>query len=103
MRINFERSGGFANISLKAEIDPAELPPERAKELKRLVEKAHFFDQPASSAPPSMPDQFQYEVTIEDDGRSHTISTSDDAASDDLKLLFDFLGQEATKKLMQRK
>ena len=102
MRINFARSGGFANINLKAELDSADLPPERAKELTRLVAKARFFDQPASGAAPSMPDQFQYEVTIEGDGRSHTIKTSDDAAADDLKLLFDFLGQEATRKLMQR-
>ena len=50
MRIRFERSGGFANISLKAEIDSAELPPERAKELSRLVAKARPFDQPAQPA-----------------------------------------------------
>lgn len=103
MRIRFERSGGFANISLKAEIDSAELPPERAKELARLVENAHPFDQPAQPASStSMPDQFQYEVTIEDGSRAKTIHTSDDAAPDDLKLLFDFLSQEATRKLKQR-
>ena len=49
-----------------------------------------------------MPDQFQYEVTIEDDGRSRTIKTSDDAASDDLKLLFDFLSEEAANRFKQR-
>ena len=102
MRIRFERSGGFANISLKAEIDSAELPPERAKELSRLVAKARPFDQPAQPATTSMPDQFQYEMTIEDAGHSQTIKISDDGASDELKLLFDFLSEEATKRLTQR-
>ena len=102
MRIRFERSGGFANISLKAEIDSAELPPERAQELSRLVAKARSFDQPAPPTTTSMPDQFQYEVTIEDDGRSETIKTSDDAASDDLKLLFDFLSEAAANRFKQR-
>ena len=49
-----------------------------------------------------MPDQFQYEMTIEDAGRSQTIKISDDAAPDELKLLFDFLSEEATKRLTQR-
>ena len=102
MRIRFERSGGFANISLKTEIDSANLPPERARELSRLVEKARPFDQASPPASPSMPDQFQYEVTIEDDGRSETIKTSDDAASDDLKLLFDFLSEAAANRFKQR-
>ena len=102
MHIRFARSGGFANMSLKTEIDSAELPPERATELSRLVEKTRPFDQPAQGPSTSMPDQFQYEMTIEDGGRSRTIRTSDDAAPDDLKLLFDFLSEEATKRLMQR-
>jgi len=102
MRISFERTGGFANIPLRAQIDTAQMPPNRAQELERLVAKARPFDQPAQpqgSMP--VPDDLHYEITIEDQGRTHTFRISDTTAGDDLKLLFDFLGEEALKKLRQ--
>jgi hypothetical protein len=49
MRVKFERSGGFANIPLSADLDSAEMEPDRAAELKRLVEEARPF-RPASHA-----------------------------------------------------
>src|SRR5713226_5412324 len=103
MHIRFERSGGFANIALHAEIDSAEMPPKRAEKLLRLVEKARPFAQSARPQGSStMPDQFQYEMTIKDVGRTHTLRISDDRASDDLKLLFDFLSEEALDKMKER-
>lgn len=78
------------------------MPPDRAQELERLVERARPFDQPVQahgSVP--IPDDLHYEVTFEDAGRTHTIRTADAAATDDLKLLFDFLGEEALTKLKQ--
>ena len=103
MRISFERTGGFANIPLRAEIDSAQLPHERAQELEKLIERARPFDQQTQSqgAPP-VADDFQYDVTINDAGQTETIRTTDAAAPDDLKLLFDFLGDEALQKLKQR-
>jgi hypothetical protein len=103
MRISFERTGGFANIRLRAEIDSAQLPHERAQELEKLIERARPFDQQAQSqSSPPLPDDFQYDVTINDGGHSETIRTTDAAASDNLKLLFDFLGDEALRNLKQR-
>ena len=100
MRIRFERTGGFANIPLRAELDSAQMPPDRAQELERLVERARPFDQPAQpSEGTATPDDFQYDMTIEDAMRTHTMRISDTAANDDLKLLFDFLGEEALKKV----
>lgn len=99
MRIRFERSGGFANIPLRAELDSDQMPRDRAQELERLVERARPFDQPAESAQAATPDDFQYEMAIEDGARSHTLRTGDTAAADDLKLLFDFLAEEALRKL----
>jgi emfourin len=94
MRIKFERSGGFANIPLNAELDSAEMEPDRAKELKRLVDEARPFDQPSTSKA-NVPDDLHYRVTIEHAGQSKTINVSDTAAPDELKLLLDFLGEEA--------
>ena len=103
MRIRFERTGGFANIPLRAELDAAQMPPDRAQELERLVERARPFDQPAQpSAAESIPDDLQYEVTLQDGNRTRTIRSSDTAATDDLKLLFDFLGEEALRKVRER-
>jgi len=34
MRVKFERSGGFANIPLTADLDSAEMEPDRAAELR---------------------------------------------------------------------
>jgi hypothetical protein len=100
MRIRFERSGGIANIPLRAELDSDQMPRDRAQELERLVERARPFDQSAQpSAAEPTPDDLQYEMTIEDAGRTHTIRTGDTAATDDFKLLFDFLGEEALRKL----
>ena len=103
MRVRFERTGGFANIPLRAELNSAELPVERAEKLRGLVERARPFDQPAKAhGPVAMPDQFHYEVTIEEAAGEHSIRTSDDVASDDFKLLFDSLGEEALRKLRNR-
>jgi hypothetical protein len=101
MRVKFERSGGFANIPLTADLDSAEMEPDRAAELKRLVEEARPFDQPPTPSP-SVPDDLHYQVTIEHGGQSKTIKTSDTAAPDQLKSLLDFLGEEALKKLRNK-
>lgn len=99
MRIRFERSGGFANVPLRAELNSAEMSPARAQELERLVDKARPFDQP-SQAGAIVPDDLHYQITIENDaGESRTLHISDTAAPDELKLLLDFLGDEALKKL----
>src|SRR5947199_135631 len=100
MRIRFERTGGFANVPLRAELDSTQMPPDRAHELAGLVEKALPFDQPVKpdNAAPT-PDDLHYNITIEDADRTHTFNISDSAAPDNLKLLFDFLGEEALAKL----
>jgi len=98
MRISFERTGGFGNVPLRAEIDTEQLPPDRKQELERLIEQARPFDQPSQSAT-ATPDDYQYEVKIEDSSGAKTIRTTDSAAKDELKLLFDGLGEEALRKL----
>ena len=98
MHVKFERSGGFANIPLSAELDSSEMEPDRADELKRLVEEARPFDQPSTSNS-NIPDDLHYRLTIEHGTQSKTINVSDNAAPDKLKSLLDFLGEEALNKL----
>jgi anti-sigma factor RsiW len=58
-RIEFERSGGYANIPLRAELTAGELdPPERAA-LDALLAR-----EPATEARAGAPDRFQYDITV---------------------------------------
>lgn len=89
MRIEFERTGGFAGMRVAATIDSQTLPEDKAQALKEMIEQAGFFDLPPRlvSPTPGM-DQFQYRLTIESAERGiHTIETSDAAAPPQLQPL----------------
>ena len=103
MRIRLRRSGGFAGLQAPpVEIDSQQLPADKAHELEQLVTQARLFDQPAGSGPsrpsgpgpsassgatqpagsaPSPPpagpgqarDAFQYDLSIDDGGRSQAV------------------------------
>ena len=88
MRIDFERTGGFAGMRLAASFDTNTLPADQAGTLQRLITEAHFFDLPARlPAPPQAADQFQYHVTIEAEGKRHTVDVGEGAASPALQAL----------------
>lgn len=91
MRVSVKKSGGIAGLKVRAEIDSEQLSPKQEREMKDLVERADLFDQPAKPGGKSMPDQFQYEVTVEDQGKTHSFVTNEAAASDDLLELVDWL------------
>lgn len=88
MRIQFERSGGFAGMLVRANLDTAFLSPEEADKLQKMVEEASFFELPGQLSSPSPgADQFQYKVSVEEGDRRHTVETSDQAAPDSLRPL----------------
>jgi len=88
MQIQFERSGGFSGMSVKATIDTDALSTQDADELRALIDAAGFFDLPNKPATPSSgADQFQYTISIVDDRRQHTIETNDGVASEALQKL----------------
>lgn len=87
MRIDFERSGGFAGMHLRATLDTDELTAEEAQELRRLVEEAGFFGLPARTPPAEGADRFAYTITVSEAGRTHTVETSDGSVPDQLQPL----------------
>ncbi len=96
MRIDYERTGGFAGMRLAARIDTATLPADQAKALHDSIEAAHFFDLPAKiPAAPQVADQFQYHVAIEDQGKRHTVDVGEASASPALQELLQQLTQLA--------
>ena len=100
MRISFERTGGFANVPLRAEIDTTQMPANRAQELEWLVEKARPFDQPAQPQSMPVPDDLHYELKLEDASRSHSFRISDSAARKPMNLNTQYPGFWAKALLM---
>jgi hypothetical protein len=98
MQISFERSGGFAGISLNTTVDTANLPPTDAAQLRQLVEVADFFHLPARMASPAQPDRFQYQLTVEDGDRHHTAILDESAVPGTLRPLLDWLLNAARRK-----
>lgn len=88
MHIIFERSGGFAGMRVAYSVDTENIPPEEALSIQELVEQADFFNLPAvTSGKSSLPDQFQYVLTLETETEKHTLETGDNSASPPLKVL----------------
>ena len=78
MIVRMERSGGFMGIPLRAEIDTLNLPTGEGEALRRQVEAAGFFDLPEKIAEKARgADRFQYVLSVEDAGRSHSVSVGE--------------------------
>jgi emfourin len=98
--INFESGGGFAHfpgLSRPVRIDTQELAAEQADQLKGLVERARFFEQPAElgSPPPGAADLRSYTITVQDGDRTHTVKTSDALEDPALRDLVEYLRVQA--------
>jgi hypothetical protein len=99
MNIHFERSGGFAGLRLSQDLDSADLSPDERSELDRLVEAAHFFDLPADvrAANPGA-DRFQYNLTVNQGPREHTVALDEAAIPENLRPLLNWLMAKARKR-----
>ncbi len=96
MRIQFERTGGFAGIRLACAIDTEMLSPEEAKQVTQLVQAARVFDLPEQ--PPDAGqarDQFHYKLVIELPERLKTIRTTETDAPQELQPLLEWLTEKA--------
>jgi hypothetical protein len=92
MKIKFERSGGFAGLRLAQTVDSAALAPEDAKKLQQLVQAARF-----ATLPPSFttsrpdPDRFRFLLTVEAEGKAHTVEVDEGAIPASLQALIKWL------------
>lgn len=90
MRILVERSGGFAGIRKRAEVDSRSLPADQCAELEQLVAAAGLHHPAAGAEAPGGPDRFQYKVTVESEAGSSTVSLQDPAEGH-ARLLLDWV------------
>ncbi len=96
MRIQLTMEGGiayFPGLSKPITIDSDTLPKQESDELKRLVNATRFFDLPtAMSTPaPGAADYRQYTITIDDDGKQHTVHLTDPIEDPNLQALLAYL------------
>jgi hypothetical protein len=87
MRINFERSGGFAGMRVTATIDTDSLPADEAAELLQLVESAGFFDLPTTIPSTVGADQFTYQLTVQSESRQHRVEVREGGVPPSLRPL----------------
>lgn len=96
MRIQFKMEGGiayFPGLSKPITIDSDQLPKQESNELKRLVNATHFFALPAvmGSPSPGAADYRQYTITIQDEGKQHTVHLTDLIEDPNLQALLAYL------------
>jgi len=95
MRIDFESSGGFANLQLSYHIDTDTLAPEQAEELLQLVKSSGVFDLQQSNltskAAGGPPDIVSYRLSLSDGVRQKTLSFNDITAPPSLRPLLELL------------
>ncbi len=96
MHILFERSGGFAGMTVTLTVDTATLSTDAAAQLRNWVAAADFFRLPALPTS-TQADRFQYRVTIEEDNQKHTVTVGEAGVPDTLRPLLEWL-MEATRR-----
>jgi len=92
IRIELDRSGGVAGISLHAKVDTTTLPPEQGREFAELVGRVDFAtlaDQTRStrSAPGPSADRFHYDLTVQHGDQRYRVSLPESAVPAELKPL----------------
>ncbi len=100
MRVIFQSEGGIAHfpgLSRPVTIDGDQLPAPAAAELRQLIDAARLFEQPATigSAARGAADYRQYTITVEADGRRHTVRLVEPVEDPALQRLVRFLQEQA--------
>lgn len=101
MRINFVRSGGFAGIPLKYEVNTESLNHDDAARWEQFVREANFFSLPQSVQPRSGgADRFQYAIEVIRGKQQHRVVTTDGSIPDSLQPLVKELLAAAKQRLI---
>ena len=96
MKIQLERTGGFAGIKLTKSLDSADLSPSEVKDLENLLEKSHFFDlSPALADSAQGADRFYYKLTIEAERGTQTMEVGEASLPLSMRPLLHWLERHA--------
>jgi|RhiMetdeSRZDD1v2_1073273.scaffolds.fasta_scaffold69582_5 Emfourin len=80
MKVSVKRVGGFAGLTEEvAAVDTAQLDAAAAQQVEQIIQSVGFFDLPAAIAGDTIgADLFQYEITVSEGDRQHTVTFMDD-------------------------
>lgn len=90
-RIELARSGGFANIPMRAAVPAGDLGPQERAGVDALLSR-----EPAGAAVAGAPDRFQYDVTVVAGDRRHHVRLGEREIDEHLRPLIDRLERVAT-------
>lgn len=102
MHIEFETSGGYANIRLAYRGNTDTLPSEVASKLLKLIEISRVFELRQSeitSSDAGHPDVFFYKLTLYEGGKKKSLSFNDVTVPDQLKPLLELLQELSWEQL----
>jgi len=95
MKVRYRQSGGYAGLVLGCELDSDKLPRAEAEELARLVKQA-VLDKVGVKRSSRGRDLTNYEIIVENNGRTPKASFDDMTIPADVQPLLDFLRSRAT-------
>jgi len=102
-RIKFERTGGFANMRIAADLEPDDFSEEQLSALSDLLDKLDFAELPENMvSDPSASDQFTYTITVEAEEWMHTVVTGDASANEKMQELLELLNRLARNQMRKR-
>lgn len=99
MRVTFERSGGFAGLMITSTADTATMSDAEVEQLEHMVAEAEFFKLPShipSGSP--QPDRFQYNITIEQEQKRHSVEVGETSVPEKLRPLIDWMDQRSRQR-----
>lgn len=89
-RVRLERSGGFAGITLRTDVDSDDLDEEERQTFADLLARADTESLPSKAAPrPGQADRFQYDLSIDVAGQHYDLSYGEDSMPAQLRPLVD--------------
>jgi hypothetical protein len=91
MRITLLKTGGFTGIPMSKIVDGAAMTAPEITSLREMIGTAKFFQLPPAIPSTPHPDRFQYEITIEQDGKKHSVSVEETAVPSELKPLLNWI------------
>ena len=97
--IDFERTGGFAGISLHTTIDSHSLSADESEELVRLLAESGLPEiTPEPRTAGSFPDQFTYLITLQYGEERHILHMAEKQVPQSVKPLLSFLTKRSRRK-----
>jgi hypothetical protein len=96
MRIHYVRTGGFAGMRLATTIDSDTLPEDEASVLEHELNETQFFSLPDQLVnQEGGADRFNYEITVEHGGKTHTVQAGETALPEPMQQLVQHLDRLA--------